>query len=109
MTIAERYPKGLNRTIALFQKALRFVVSTDEINKVLNYAGWNERKAIREVKEKFLEYDAKDVPIWMLITQIKDCPSLLADVFAVMVSMDKETIPPEELEEFFKVKDGEAE
>lgn len=85
----KKYKDGANMTAVRFQKVLYKIMTTEEIDYIMEYAGFFEKRWLKKFKAEYLEI-AKDwstVPIVPLLVCIKS-PLLYADVVSRMIGMD---------------------
>ena len=76
----------MNTAIVAFEKSLHTIMTTDEIDKVINHATWREKRWLKYFKNWYRE-NVKDwdVPIWASLPSIQSA-RLFADVIRYMVS-----------------------
>ncbi len=101
MSIAEKYPDGLNELIVEFSAAVYRIFVTDEIDKLLNHTeDYDEADALMELREYLSELkDVSEVPNWIILIQyFRKTPSLWADILANMVIHHEGNYTGEELE-----------
>lgn len=88
MKFKEKYPNGLNKMIYYLGKAIFKVMTTDEIDKIMNYADPEENEEIKAFKEAFDKAGIKDWTDCYWIPSIQDMPApILRDVIAIAVSL----------------------
>lgn len=80
----------LNRTIALFDKALKDIMTTNEIDKVIKDAKGKEKRHLKQLKEAYKD-DGVIIPIWAYLHAINS-PMLYKDIITIMVANDNETV-----------------
>jgi len=102
------FPNGLNRTLALFNRALYDIINSDEIDEVIRSAGHKERKYLKILKDSTKGWKPEQFILWGLYPLLLNCPNLLCDVLGVMVTLDKQTFTQDELKEFFEVKEDDT-
>lgn len=85
------YPEGLNHTIAIFEKAFYKIMTTDEIDKIINHSSEDEHKELAELKTWFDE-NLKDVSWYhchyVPIAHGINSPTLWRDILCYMIAMD---------------------
>ena len=88
-----KYKDGLNAGMVLFQKTLHTVMTTEEIDKVIDWANTRkEKKWLKNFKEVYREkaVDWDSIPFWGSFSAIESI-SLLRDVLGIMVLANKNT------------------
>lgn len=103
MSIAEKYPQGLNEIIVDFSTAVYQIFVTDEIDKIMTSeeVDGEEANALMELKEYLSELkDVSEVPSWMILTDFfRHTPHLWADILTFMIFQHEgDVIVGEELE-----------
>ncbi len=87
----KKYPNGLNVIITSFEKSLYYIMTTDEIDKVIKYCGsWRERRWLKKFKENYREIvtDWNGLPFWAFLPNCES-PALLRNIISIMVSANK--------------------
>ena len=79
----------LNRTIAAFDKALKDIMTSEEIDRVIKNAKGKEKRHLKQLKEAYK--DGVVIPIWAYLHAINS-PMLYKDIITFMVSKDNETV-----------------
>lgn len=74
----------------LFRESLYEIMTSDEIDRVIKYAPWYEKRWLKRFKKNYLEMGEtmKKVSIWILLANIKS-RRLYADVITFMVDKDE--------------------
>jgi len=109
MTIKERFPKGLNKTITHLHEAMYTALRNGETDRVAKHSGIKERHAIRKLEKLIGKTEIQSLDIWPILDYLTQCPHLLEDVVAYMLVFDNETYTPEEVEERFTKRTKELE
>ncbi len=103
MSIAEKYPQGVNEIIVDFSTAVYQIFVTDEIDKIMTNeeVDGEEANALMELKEYLSELkDVSEVPSWMILTDFfNHTPHLWADILTYIIFQhEDDVIVGEELE-----------
>ena len=101
MTMAEKYPQGLNSMIATFNKVVYDIFNSDEVDRVAKYATKAERDALAELKAKLKGVGVENIYIWVILNALKKCPIMLTEIIAMMVTLNDKIMTAQELEAFY--------
>lgn len=107
MEFSEMYPDGINTTIRSFSKALWDIMTTDEIDRIINRPvdsmthserrRWKtEKRWLENFRDAFREVDGWEIRDWWNTINIWDVmmriesPRLFSDIITYMVVNNKE-------------------